>query len=203
MSLPSSLLSSFDELKRTPLVYSSLISQSSCRQFASILNRAIPSPRNVQDYSIYRFNRLKYLSDKPRFIGDIKGFSPYEALILWTNYEDILAYFGLSGKIFLGWNKRNHRYRAFEFAPTVSGSPIVITDDNCFTPIKYSMSDENTDNELDSDRCSSSRGSTGSVVLDNDEMVVRMDMDDEMDRLYEHMRKRLEIAQKQISGSWV
>jgi len=111
MSLPKQLIEAFESIKASR-VCSGDFSRDDLREFVDLLNNAIPSPYNSSAYVIYRFNRFKYLMDKERFIADIKDFKPYDALILWTDFGHILAYFNLTGKIFLGWDKMKNRYRA-------------------------------------------------------------------------------------------
>ncbi len=111
MSLPKQLIESFETIKGSRVIGGDF-SRDALREFVETLNNAIPSPYNSNAYTIYRFNRFKYLSNKERFILDIKDFKPYDALILWTDYMHILTYFNLVGKIFLGWDKAKNRYRA-------------------------------------------------------------------------------------------
>ncbi len=112
MALPSQLIQSFEALKASPLAAGEM-SKLNVRYFVEMLNRAIPTSMNPVVYAVYRFNRTKYITDRERFIQDIKDFVPYEAMILWTDFKDILAFFNLAGKIFLGWDKANNRYRGY------------------------------------------------------------------------------------------
>ncbi len=111
MSLPKHLVEAFQSITHSRVVSGDL-SRDALREFVDLLNDAIPSAYNASAYSVYRFNRVKYLTDKERFIADIKDFPPYDALVLWTDYSNILEHFGLVGKIFLGWDKMRNRYRA-------------------------------------------------------------------------------------------
>ncbi len=56
--------------------------------------------------------RGMYLNDKEKFLNHICGMNHYEAMILWTDYDDILQFFELTGTIFLGWNKSVNKYQA-------------------------------------------------------------------------------------------
>lgn len=110
MSLPKSLITSFERIKSLDLLN---LNNETIQSFATELNRAIPSAMNPVLYAVYRFNRTRYISDRDRFIKEIKDFGEYESMILWTDYKDILEYFGLTGKIYLGWDKKTNRYRAY------------------------------------------------------------------------------------------
>ncbi len=110
MPLPLSLIEAFAQIQASDLV-SGTITNTEVQKFVKLLNSAIPSKDRVALYSIYRFNRNKYFADKKRFLLDIKSFHPYEAMILWTDYDDILSFFNLTRKIFLGWDKVKMRYR--------------------------------------------------------------------------------------------
>lgn len=112
MSLPSQLIQSFANINSLPLV-SGDITRDNVVAFVNLLNNSIPTQLNPIAYSIYRFNRKRYLTDKTRFISEIKDFEPYNAMILWTDFQDILSFFNLDGKIFLGWDKTKNRYRGF------------------------------------------------------------------------------------------
>ncbi len=112
MSLPNQLIQSFETIKALPLVQG-IVTKESIQAFVSTLNASIPSPLNPVAFSIYRFNRVRYNADKARFVSEIKLFAPYDSMILWTDYKDILVHFGLSNKIFLGWDKINKRYRGY------------------------------------------------------------------------------------------
>ncbi len=124
MSLPNQLIKSFEAIKTLPLLKGDF-SHETVQSFVKELNFAIPSPLNPVSFAIYRFNRTKYLLNKARFVSEINTFSPYDAMILWTDFKDILQYFGLEGKIFLGWDKVNKRYRGFLLAeePKVEEQP--------------------------------------------------------------------------------
>ncbi len=120
MSLPKQLLDSFEAIKSSRVVFGDF-SKDALREFVDLLNASIPSPYNASGYVIYRFNRLQYLSDREWFVGHIKDHKPYDALILWTDFSHILAHFGLTGKIFLGWDKIRNKYRA---CPLTNKTPI-------------------------------------------------------------------------------
>lgn len=111
MNLPKQLVYSYAKIKSSELICGGVITTENVRDFVNAINDCIPSQKNIIQYSIYKFNRIKYLANKQRFLNDIKGFSPYECMILWTDFNDILLFFGLSGKVFLGWDKTNNKYR--------------------------------------------------------------------------------------------
>ncbi len=112
MSLPKQLIESFEAIHKSRVVRDKDYSVDALNEFADVLNSAIPSPPHALAYAVYRFNRHKYLADKDRFMVDITGFCPYDAMVLWTDFGHILKHFGLEGKIFLGWDKHVHKYHA-------------------------------------------------------------------------------------------
>lgn len=127
MSLPKQLVECFEKIKLIDLENN--ITQANIKEFVQLLNQSIPSAMNPVAHAIYRFNRTKYIADKSRFVSEIKDFHPYSAMILWTDFKDILSFFGLEQKIFLGWDKNNSRYRGYvlqtpskDKAPTVDYS---------------------------------------------------------------------------------
>lgn len=124
MSPPKQLTESFAKIKELPLL-AGYITRANVAVFVELLNKAIPSSMNPTAHAVYRFNRSKYIADKTRFVNDIKGFETYEAMILWTDFADILAHFGLENKIFLGWDKNNNRYRGYVItAPPLSPTSV-------------------------------------------------------------------------------
>ncbi len=123
MSLPKHLIHSFEQIKSSPIIFGN-ITKDTVQLFVDILNNAIPSPMNPVAYTIYRFNRSKYIANKERFLNDIKNFKPYDAMILWTDFKDILSFFNLEGKIFLGWDKKNNKYRGFIISPEINEKPL-------------------------------------------------------------------------------
>lgn len=114
MSLPKQLLKSYSTISNCDLVVNNKVNPESIEEFVVELNKAIPTKTNILAFTIYKFNRNKYLSDKVRFINDIIGFPYYEHMILWCDYNDILKYFKLEDKIFLGWDRYNNCYKAYE-----------------------------------------------------------------------------------------
>jgi hypothetical protein len=110
MALPKYLIESLRELQGSEIVLGVVTAQT-INSFVDMLNNCIPLPSHLAVYSLYKFNRTKYLYNRERFVSDIVGLGPYEAMILWTDFKDILSYFGLTGKMFLGWDKRANRYR--------------------------------------------------------------------------------------------
>lgn len=98
MALPEQVIRSYEAIVK-------LESTPSPIEFAQLVNQAIP-PINTDGYVIYQFNRSKYLADKRRFVADVRGFQPYQAMILWTDKEDILKFFKLSNKIDIQWSKQ-------------------------------------------------------------------------------------------------
>ena len=112
MSLPKQLIKSFDNILQTELVQLKQCSQKNINEFVIELNKAIPDRSNTHAFMIYKFNRNKYAADKARFIKDITNFEYYRSMILWTDYSDILQYFDLKNKIFLGWDNIKNYYHA-------------------------------------------------------------------------------------------
>lgn len=111
MSLPKQLVECFEKINLLNIHEN--LTKENVKTFVELLNRAIPSAMNPVSYAIYRFNRTKYIADKTRFVKEIKDFPPYNSMILWTDFKDILSAFKLEDKIFLGWDKNNNRYRAY------------------------------------------------------------------------------------------
>ena len=110
MSLPKQLIKSYDNIVNTDLVQLKQCTQKNINDFVVELNKAIPDRNNTHAFMIYKFNRNKYAADKIRFIKDITDFEYYKAMILWTDYNDILKYFDLKDKIFLGWDNIKNYY---------------------------------------------------------------------------------------------
>jgi hypothetical protein len=148
MSLPKQLIDSFTKIKLLPITEGNVSNDTVC-DFVNLLNKSIPSSLNTIAYTIYRFNRTKYILDKKRFINDIKGCTQYESMILWTDYKDILSYFGLENKIFLGWDKVTNQYRAFILNTTPSTpppSPVKLVRENAIDLVENK--DDSMDNEM-------------------------------------------------------
>ncbi len=95
------------------LVVNGKVSEENIKEFVNELNKSIPVKDNVLAFTIYKFNRNKYLANKNKFLDDIIGSQYYENMILWTDYDDILKYFKLENKIFLGWDRYTNRYKAY------------------------------------------------------------------------------------------
>lgn len=177
MTLPKQLIESFEEIKASPLV-SGDITKENVQTFVDALNRAIPSPMNQMTYTVYRFNRIKYLADKQRFINDVKEFTPYDALILWTDFKDILSFFKLEGKIFLGWDKSNNRYRAYIHSQAPQ--------------IQILRRGETLSGVADQ--------KTLPTELNEKHFALQESIDDDMDRIYLHMQDRLMAVTKQLNS---
>jgi hypothetical protein len=112
MSIPRQLVKSFDIIRNSNLVVTKEPSDENLREFGKALNNAIPDDSNQISYMIYKFMRGMYLRNKSKFIQFIMGMQHYESMILWTDYDDILSYFELTGEVFLGWNKSVNKYQA-------------------------------------------------------------------------------------------
>lgn len=169
MSLPKQLIDSFSEITQSPIV-NGVITKENVQSFVDCLNRAIPSSLNVSMYAVYRFNRSKYLLDKPRFVSEIKEFSPFDAMILWTDFSDILSYFKLTGKIFLGWDKNKNRYRGFILSP------------NTNTPVNILRKGEKLQPQPSTNT-----------------MTTLESMENDTDRVYDYMQKRMAAVQSQLN----
>lgn len=113
MSLPKQLIKSYTSIANCDLVVNGKVNDDNIKEFVNELNKAIPVKDNVLAFTIYKFNRNKYLAHKSKFLDDIIGFQYYENMILWTDYDDILKYFKLENKIFLGWDRYTNRYKAY------------------------------------------------------------------------------------------
>lgn len=168
MSLPNQLLDSFIEISSSPIINGE-ITNNNVQLFVNALNRAIPSSLNVSMYAVYRFNRSKYLLDKSRFVSEIKDFCPFDAMILWTDFGDILSYFKLTGKIFLGWDKNKNRYRGF-----ISSSDTP----NQHTPVNILRKGEKLQPQVSANT-----------------MTTLEAMEDETDRVYDYMQRRMATMQ--------
>jgi hypothetical protein len=111
--------------------------------------------------------------DQERFLNDIKGLGPYEAMILWTDFKDILTYFNLTGKMFLGWDKKINRYKGFiSKTPPPTQSIQILRRGEKIGEGKSIPVNELTDTPL--------------------EIKVAESMDDDMVRVYDHMQQRLQ-----------
>lgn len=179
MSLPKQLITSFEKIKSSLLV-SGQFTKENVQFFVDALNDAIPSSSNPIAYTLYRFNRTKYIADKDRFVNDIKGFESYEAMVLWLDFADILKFFNLEGKIFLGWDKKNNRYRGF-------------------------LTTEKTSEEVKEVKILR-RGETIQTiheqhfVVEPEAIKIQREVDDDMDKIYMHMQDRLMAVTKMING---
>ena len=118
MSIPRQLVKSCDIIRDSKLVVTKVASDENLKEFGKAINNAIPDETNQISYMIYKFMRGMYLRNKPKFIQYIMGMQHYEAMILWTDYDDILQYFELTGVVFLGWNKSVNKYQAAKIDPT-------------------------------------------------------------------------------------
>lgn len=180
MSLPKQLIQSFEDIRSSGLV-SGIITESNVQLFVDILNKAIPNALNPVSFALYKFNRSKYLADKERFINDIKDFSPYESMILWTDFKDILTFFNLESKIFLGWNKNQNRYRAFLLKSEPKQIKILRRED------KLSSIHELNERWVSTDDPTTP-------------LSIQEDIDNDMDKLYIHMQRRLFAVTKHLSA---
>ncbi len=180
--LPKRLVQSFQNIKLGKLVAGGDVSQENISDFVENLNAAIPIPSNSNAYSVYRFNRFKYSADKERFMKDIEGFQPYEAMVLWTDYTDILKYFKLTGKIFLGWDKRNNRYRAYVFNPVPAAATSTENDAETDEPVSEPVRPDSPEPKKER-----------SIEEAFDKEV------DDTTRLFEYMQKRIREANAQIA----
>lgn len=130
MSIPRQLVKSFEIIKDCKLVVSKDPTEDNLREFGKAMNNAIPDQTNQISYMIYKFMRGMYLSDKEKFLNHICGMNHYEAMILWTDYDDILKFFDLTGTIFLGWNKTVNKYQAAKIDLTKK-KPDVVQPSDC------------------------------------------------------------------------
>lgn len=183
MSLPKQLITSFEEIKSSPLT-SGHITKENVQFFVDTLNKAIPSSSNPIAHTLYRFNRTKYISDKERFVNDIKDFKPYESMILWLDFKDILSFFKLEGKIFLGWDKSINRYRAF-ILPEEPKEVRILRRGETLRSISANETLPTEPSPTEPD-CTS--------------LNIQKEIDDDMDKIYLHMQDRLMAVTKQINA---
>ena len=191
MALSKQLISSFETIKVCPLV-SGDITKDNVREFVDLLNRAIPSPLNPMAYTLYRFNRTKYITDKQKFVADIKGFQPYESMILWLDFKDILEFFKLDGKIFLGWDKKNNRYRGFVLPAEPAEPKQVKILRRGETIQSVSEDDETLPTTIDEKHFD--------TIPECEGEKIQKEIDDDMDKIYLHMQNRLLAVTKAING---
>lgn len=140
MSIPRQLVKSFDIIRNCKLVVSKDPSEDNLKEFGKAMNNSIPDDSNQISYMIYKFMRGMYLRNKPKFIQYIMNMQHYEAMILWTDYDDILNYFELTGVVFLGWNKSVSKYQAAKIDLTKKKAQVVPT-----TPMTLHKSLETND----------------------------------------------------------
>jgi hypothetical protein len=157
-------------------------------------------------YTLYRFKRTKYIAEKEKFIADNTDYQPYEALILWLDFKDILTFFKLDGKIFLGWDKTNNRYRAFILSEPTTQTQIRILrrgenirsiedkNETLLTSIdEQHFIEPKCDPAEVQERCDPAE-----VQERCDPAEVQEAIDDDMDKLYIHMQGRLMAVAKQL-----
>lgn len=202
MALPSQLITAFDTLKASALVAGD-ISKANVRFFVDTLNQSIPSSINPITYAIYRFNRTKYISNRAHFLNDIKDFVPYDAMILWTDFKDILAFFKLSGKIFLGWDKANNRYRGFILSTAASAVPSAIRILRRGETLKSSTTGESTSESTGSKSMpylvvSEPEDRIPDTIPEDTELAT---VEDDMVRIYDYMQARIAQVQQRLASA--
>ena len=198
MSLPKQLIQSFEDIK-TSLLVSGVLTKENVQLFVDNLNRAIPPTSNAISYAIYRFNRSLYIADNQKFLDHIKGMGSYESMILWTDFKDILDFFKLTGKIFLGWDKVNSRYRAFIHAEPPKQVRILRRGENI----------RDTDTPYpQSGRPPLSPAAKVIVKEESDSLIPELladtkledTMESEMDLVYDYMQSRIASIQKSLTN---
>jgi len=83
------------------------ITDESLKQFEKYLNYCLP--RTQDENSIYYFIKQLFFKDKEKFytyIQDINNTS----LVLITDNKTMMEHFGLTNKIFIGWNNTHKTY---------------------------------------------------------------------------------------------
>ena len=190
MSLPKQLIQSFEDIK-TSLLVSGVLTKENVQLFVDNLNRAIPPSSNAISYAIYRFNRSLYIADNKKFLDHIKGMGPYESMILWTDFKDILDFFKLTGKIFLGWDKVNSRYRAFIHSEPPKQVRILRRGENI----------RNTDTPLGRPPLSPVTKEKSDSLIPELLADTKLEdaMESEMDRVYDYMQSRIASIQKSLT----
>ena len=185
MSLPKQLIQSFEDIRKSLLV-SGVVTKENVQVFVDNLNRAIPPSSNAISYAIYRFNRSLYIADNQKFLDHIKGLGLYESMILWTDFKNILDFFNLTGKIFLGWDKVNSRYRAFIRAEPPKQVRILRRGENI----------RDTDTPLSPATKEKSDSLIPELLPDT---KLEDAMESEMDRVYDYMQSRIASIQKSLT----
>jgi hypothetical protein len=202
MSLPKQLFKSYTAISNCDLIVNLRINNTTIEEFVIELNKSIPIKSNVLAFTIYKFNRNKYLSNKQKFIDDIVGTPYYENMILWTDYNDILKYFNLTDKIFLGWDKYTNRYKAYppKQSDTTSTSKVILK-----SKLTNIVEDANEDIHVNIE--TKHVANQDVVVIDNYEES-KIDKDklsavdqfeqgmDDYDRLFAHMQERKKNLKK-------
>jgi len=124
--LPKTVYDAYKLVCDLEIVTHSIITKKGIDEFVDFINSSIPS-KYTPDYTIYLFNRKKYKVNRWKFLKDINK-SPYQGMILWTSYKDILEFFDLTGKIFLKWNKEISLYEGDMYAPNKNNKKDTSTD---------------------------------------------------------------------------
>ncbi|KAG3178084.1 hypothetical protein PC128_g16569 [Phytophthora cactorum] len=118
---PTRLLTVFREIQKCTLP-SSVQTDRALGEFIDLLNGVFPYPSTEpSDFNFYLFHLNRYFSDKERFLKDIEGFDPYEAMILWRDSEDILRFYQLENVITLGFDSKIDRFQGFYVEETKCG----------------------------------------------------------------------------------
>ena len=180
MSLPKQLFKSYTAISNCDLIVNFRINNTTIEEFVTELNKAIPIKSNILAFTIYKFNRNKYLANKQKFIDDIVGTPYYENMILWTDYNDILKYFNLTDKIFLGWDKYTNHYKAY---PPKQIEPVEFTASAETSIVNQDIIDNCNKNTNDVDKSNVDQFEEG--------------MDD-YDRLFAHIQERKKKLKKPI-----
>ena len=189
MSIPRQLVKSFDIIRNSNLVVTKEPSDENLREFGKALNNAIPDDSNQISYMIYKFMRGMYLRNKSKFIQFIMGMQHYESMILWTDYDDILSYFELTGEVFLGWNKSVNKYQAAKIDLTKKKPRVV-------PPTAGSVAPTTTGSVAPPTAGSVAPTSSPATNATQEEQVKSLEQSDDYDILYDR------IAKLQASMNW-
>lgn len=188
MNLLTQLIDSYTAMKELPLL-TGQVTNENVAVFVDLLNKAIPSRMNEKAYTIYQFNRTKYIADKARFVNDITDFKPYESMILWTDPEDILHHFGLQNKVSLNWAVTN-QYIGCMVTAQLSYINILTTNVKYSAPPPSPVLERNEDNVF---------AKFAKEVMDKDsDSENDMYGDIDMGRVYDNMTGRLHAIRNML-----
>jgi hypothetical protein len=179
--LPTNLVDSYDIINSLDLVTQQIINKKNINDFITAINNSIPD-KCTTDYTIYLFNRKKYRVNRSRFLKDIHK-TPYQAMILWTSYRDILEFYELTDRVFLKWNKDTEMYEGDIF--------------NVYRSYTSSRINNDFDDENESTETHHVKEEKKDPPTEDLNKKIADKMMDDQDRLYEYMKKRREAVKEE------